>query len=80
MIAEEFMKADEVIVHSLRCWVGEDGMKLDEASARRVAVLEQSGYVVDLESRRASSRHGCVMCQVERRGGGGDVAAIENVE
>ena len=52
MIAEEFMKADEVIVHSLRCWVGEDGMKLDEASARRVAVLEQSGYVVE---RNASS-------------------------
>ena len=52
MIAEEFMKADEVIVHSLRCWVGEDGMKLDQASARRVAVLEQSGYVVDLESWR----------------------------
>ena len=52
MIAEEFMKADEVIIHSLRCWVGEDGMRLDEASARRVAVLEQSGYVVDLESRR----------------------------
>ena len=51
MIAEEFMKADEVVVHSLRCFVGEDGMKLDEASARRVAVLEQSGYV-DLESRR----------------------------
>lgn len=52
MIAEEFMLADEVVVHSLRCFVGEDGMKLDEASARRVAVLEQSGYVVDLESRR----------------------------
>ena len=32
------------------------------------------------KKQRASSRHGCVMCQVERRGGGGDVAAIENVE
>ena len=52
MLAEDFMKADEVSVHSLRCDAAVDKLYLDEASARRVAVLEQSGYVVDLESRR----------------------------
>lgn len=52
MIAEEFMKLDETVVDTLRCWCSEEGNHLDEASARRVAAIEQSGYVVDLESRR----------------------------
>ena len=52
MLAEDFMKLDETVVHALRCWCSEEGTHLDEASARRVAAIEQSGYVVDLESRK----------------------------
>lgn len=50
-IAEDFMKADEVIAHEVRCWSAQQGTGLDDASCRRVAVIEQSGFVVDLESR-----------------------------
>ena len=50
-IAEDFLQADEVIAHEVRCWSVLNEACLDDASCRRVAVLEQSGYVVDLESR-----------------------------
>lgn len=33
-----------------------------------------------LSTWRVSYRAGCIMCQAERRGGGGDVAVIEDVE
>lgn len=32
------------------------------------------------KKQRASMRHGCVVCWAEQKGGGGNVATIENVE